>query len=79
MKEGTVIKHWRPYWVDGELGRFEFATYHVHQGDKTVYNTARDVFPPLRCWEWYKTRGFKELALIYGTTEHSYLIGLWTK
>lgn len=58
--------------MDGEVGRFEFVTYSVCQGDKLAYNTAREVFPPLRCWEWYKTRGFKELALIYGATEHSY-------
>lgn len=66
------MKNARRYWVDGELGRFEFATYQVRLQEKTVYNTARELFPPLRCWEWYTTTGFKEIALMYGATETSY-------
>ncbi|GAK53828.1 hypothetical protein U14_05102 [Candidatus Moduliflexus flocculans] len=61
-----------PYRVDGELGRIEFPTYRVCQQDITRYDTARAVFPPLGCWERDETRGFKELALIYGVTEQSY-------
>lgn len=37
-----------------------------------VYNTVGEVFPVVRCWEWYKTKGFKEIALIHGATENSY-------
>ena len=72
MNEGTLIKNSRTYWVDGEIGRFEFPTYQVREREKTVYNTVGEVFPVLRCWEWYKTRGFQEIALIYGATELSY-------
>jgi len=61
-----------PYRVDGELGRIEFPTYRVCQQGITLYDTAREIFPPLGCWERYETRGFKELALMYGVTEQSY-------
>ena len=60
-----------PYRVDGELGRFEFPTYRVCQHDTTLYDTAREVFAPLGCWERYETIGFKEIAFIYGVTEQS--------
>jgi len=36
------------------------------------YNTARDVFTELGPKEFYKTIGFKEIAMIYGDTEQSY-------
>jgi hypothetical protein len=58
--------------VDGEIGRFEFVTYQVQEEAHTRYNTVGEVFPVLRCWEWYQTTGFKEIALIHGATEHSY-------
>lgn len=61
-----------PYRVDSELGRIEFLTYRVCQQETTLYDTAREVFPPLGCWERYETRGFKELAMMYGVTEQSY-------
>jgi hypothetical protein len=61
-----------PYRVDGELGRIEFPTYRVCQQETTLYDTAREVFPPLGCWERYETRGFNALALMYGVTEQSY-------
>lgn len=66
------MKNARTYWVDGEIGRIEFSTYQVREQGKTVYNTVGDVFAVLRCWEWYKTTGFKELSLMYGVTEQSY-------
>lgn len=66
------MKNRWPYRVDGEVGRVEFPTYCVCQADATVYDTAREVFPPLGCWERYETSGFKELALIRGVTEQSY-------
>ena len=61
-----------PYRVDGELGRFEFPTYRVGQDNTTRYDTARDLFTPLGCWERYQTVGFKEIAFIHGVTEQSY-------
>jgi hypothetical protein len=61
-----------PYWVDGEVGRFEFTTHQVSKGDVLVYDTASEDFPPRGRWEWYQTSGFKELAFLYGVTEDSY-------
>ena len=61
-----------PYRVDGEVGRIEFPTYRVIQGETVQYDTAREFFAPLGCWERYETSGFKELAFIRGVTEHSY-------
>ena len=61
-----------PYRVDGELGRVEFPTYRVCQDETVLYDTAREVFAPLGCWERYQTAGFKEIAFIHGVTEQSY-------
>ncbi len=60
-----------PYRVDGELGRYEFSTSRVCQHDTLIYDTARELFPPLGCWERYETVGFKEIAFMYGVTEQS--------
>jgi hypothetical protein len=67
-----VTQNTWPYRVDGELGRFEFPTYRVCQQDTILYDTARELFPPLGCWERYETTGFKEIALMRGVTEQSY-------
>jgi len=69
---GTVCEDPHLYRVDGEVGRFEFTTHWMNQDGWCVYNTAREVFPPLGSKEWYPTHGFKELAMITGTTEKSY-------
>ncbi len=61
-----------PYWVDGEVGRFEFTTHQVCDGERTLYDTASEFFPQRGRWEWYKTSGFKEVAYIHGVTEASY-------
>lgn len=61
-----------PYRVDGEVGRFTFPTHQVVSDAFILYDTAQDLFPGCRCWEQYKTSGFKELSYIYGTTEQSY-------
>jgi len=61
-----------PYRVDGEVGRIEFPTYRVVQAEMTGYDSARELFTPLGCWERYETRGFQELAFIRGVTEKSY-------
>lgn len=70
--EGELMENTWPYRVDGEIGRIEFPTYRVVQGKTLLYDTARELFPPLGCWERYETRGFKELAFIRGVTEQSY-------
>ncbi len=69
---GEIWESEREYRVDGEVGRFTFATHWIEQDGGSVYNTAQSVFLPLHGKEWYKTTGFKELALIHGTTENSY-------
>jgi len=61
-----------PYWVDGEVGRFEFPTHQIVEDDVLQYDTASDFFPSRGRWEWYQTSGFKELAFLYGVTEESY-------
>ena len=61
-----------PYHVDGEVGRFDFITHSVRLENDTRYNTARDVFPRLNGKEFYRTTGFKEIAIIYGDTEDSF-------
>ena len=38
----------------------------------TIYDTGRDIFLYLHGKEYYRTTGFKEIALIYGDTEKSY-------
>jgi len=59
--------------VDGEVGRFSFTTYRVESEEgRTLYNSASELFAPLQGKEWYKTRGFKELAFVYGSIEESY-------
>lgn len=61
-----------PYHVDGEIGRFDFITHSVLMDDDIRYNTAREVFPKLKGKEFYRTTGFKEIAMIYGDTEDSF-------
>jgi len=58
--------------VDGEIGRFDFVTHSVWKDDEMRYNTAQDVFPKLKGKEFYRTTGFKEIAMIYGDTEDSF-------
>ena len=41
-------------------------------GVQAPYNTARDLFVELNAKEFYRTTGFKEIAMIYGDTERSY-------
>jgi hypothetical protein len=37
-----------------------------------IYDTAKELFRPLHAKQLYRTRGFKELALVYGVVEGSY-------
>lgn len=62
----------KPYRVEGEIGRITFDTYWVEQTGEAADDTARSPFPTLHAKEWYRTTGFKELALVYGTVEKSY-------
>jgi hypothetical protein len=54
------------------VGRFAFITHSVGLEDDIRYNTAWDVFPRLKGKEFYRTTGFKEIAMIYGDTEDSF-------
>lgn len=67
-----MIANRHPYQVDGEVGRFEFTTHSLVKDGGIKFNTARCVFPELKGKEWYRTSGFKEIAIVYGTTEDSY-------
>ena len=42
------------------------------QGTELRHRTSRWLFPALQGKEWYRTRGFKELALVHGVVEGSY-------
>ena len=76
---GRLEANAHPYSVDGEVGRFSFTTYRLESEEgQTFYNSASELFTPLQGKEWYKTRGFKELAFIYGSVEGSYRrTGAW--
>jgi hypothetical protein len=67
-----VIQNSCPYKVDGEVGRFTFLTHSILKDADVQYNTGRDVFSCLHGKEYYRTTGFKEIALIYGDTEESF-------
>lgn len=58
--------------MDGEVGRFVFTTHAVDGVGAEMYNTATALFPDLHGQEWYRTRGFKEIAILQGTVEQSY-------
>jgi hypothetical protein len=60
----------KPYRVDGEVGRITFESYWVEQIEEE--DTTGSLFPALHAKEWYRTVGFKEMAMAYGTTEESY-------
>jgi hypothetical protein len=61
----------KPYRVEGEIGRITFNSYWVEPGIDGG-ETATALFPPLHGKEWYRTTGFKEIGLVYGTVEDSY-------
>jgi len=59
--------------VDGEVGRFSFTTHRIESAEgQTLSDSASELFVSLQGKEWYKTRGFKELAFIHGSVEGSY-------
>ena len=59
------------YKVDSEVGRFIFKTYSVSKDKRVICDTAKDVFSAIGNTEWYRTDGFKEIALKL-MTEMSY-------
>ncbi len=67
-----MIENSHPYQVDGEVGRFKFFTHSILNNTEIQYDTSRDIFLRLHGKEYYRTTGFKEIALIYGDTEKSY-------
>lgn len=68
----------KPYRVDGEAGRITFDAHYVKREGEVVYDTTTAVFTPLGPKEWYRTQGFKELALVYGVVADSYRqAGTW--
>ena len=67
-----MVQNSRPYKVDGEVGRFTFLTHSILKDTDIQYDTSRDIFLYLYGKEYYRTTGFKEIALIYGDTEKSY-------
>jgi len=62
----------KPYQVDGEVGRITFDTYWIEEMEETAGDKAKYAFPTLHAREWYRTTGFKEVAMAYGSTEKSY-------
>jgi len=55
------------------LGRIEVRTYWVEDEDgRRGFDTAREVFAPLAGTGHYTTRGFKQVALVYGVVQRSY-------
>ncbi len=69
---GEIVENPMPYKVDGEVGRFEFTTHSELDQGGPFYNSARDFFAALKTNEFYRTTGFKEIAMIYGDTEKSF-------
>ncbi|MEW6206663.1 MAG: hypothetical protein AB1516_15225 [Pseudomonadota bacterium] len=61
----------KPYRVEGEIGRITFDSYWV-EPSPILDQTTQALFPPLHAKEWYRTTGFKEIGLVYGTVEDSY-------
>lgn len=70
--KGEIIENEHVYQVDGEIGRFKFATHRIEYLGEQIYNSSKDLFHQLIGKQWYNTRGFKELAFVYGSVEGSY-------
>ena len=67
-----VVEDQTRYRVDGEAGRFEFSCHLVMCDGSVILDTSREVFPSLIGKEWYRTVGFKELAIVHGAARGSY-------
>jgi hypothetical protein len=64
--EGQAVVS-KDYRVDGEVGRIEFVAYYVETA-----NGFEGILPILKGKDRYKTQGFKEIALVHGTSENAY-------
>jgi hypothetical protein len=67
-----VVEDPTAYRVDGEIGRITFCCHHVMREGAVVLDTSREVFPELSGKEWYRTVGFKQLAVVHGALNGSY-------
>ena len=59
---------WRVRWDASASLRYRLKS----EEGQTLYNRASELLTPLPGKEWYKRRGFKEVAFIYGSVEGSY-------
>jgi len=57
----------KPYQVEGEIGRVTFDLYRIKPSAGIDDTIAKSLFPELHAKEWYRTVGFKKLALVHGT------------
>ncbi len=69
---GRVVECSQPYRVDGEIGRVDFLTYEVHDGDQVLWtpvNPESDstAFAALGPREYYHTTNFRELLLTFAS------------
>ena len=67
-----VVVHPSRYRVDGEVGRFEFETFDVHDAQTRIVFRGLDLLPERTGKQWYQTVGFKEHALMHGVLDRSY-------
>jgi len=72
-KEKDILEvNEKQYNIDGEIGRFYFNTHRILRSNKEYFNTSKECFPILRGKEYYKTIGFKKIAIVDGVTQSSY-------
>lgn len=69
---GQVIDDPTAYRVDGEVGRLTFTCHQVERNGSVLFDTSRELFPALIGKQWYRTVGFKELAVERGALDRSY-------
>jgi hypothetical protein len=69
---GRLSANETPYRVDGEVGRLSFVTHRLEREGELIFDSASDLFVSLQTKELYLTRGFKEVAMVYGSLEQSY-------
>jgi len=72
IKGDCLMVNNNTYRIDGEIGRFTFKTHSLYRLNKEIYNTSKHYFPSLKGKEYYKTIGFKEIAIVEGVTQSSY-------
>lgn len=58
--------------MDGEVGRLTFTCHQVERNGSVLFDTSRELFPALIGKQWYRTVGFKELAVERGALGRSY-------